>query len=755
MVQSLPLSRGVHLGRPLNPITGRRPVSAARLGRLGRLGRQRPAVFAGGFKFPELPEFQNPLDAIKKSLATNASAGSARARGPAAAKADTVFVAGASGRLGIRIVYELAMAGYRVRAGVRSQDKADGFDDELDGLCVSLGAELDKKARSNINLVYCDLQDEESIEPAIGNASRVICAVGAAESEFTNLSAPKLIDFEATETLITVAAACNVDQFVLVTSLGTGKLGFPAGVLNLFGGILIWKRKAEEALEQSGMRYLIVRPGGMERPTDNHRVMGYNMRLATRDSLFGGTVSRLQIAELIAAAVASPELATNKCVEVVAELGIPERSYEELLSGMPVEVDQEAREEAVGKIAALTSEEGRLRAKIEALSADLGETRDVIAELQVAVKEARAEEKEVLKENTEVLRAAQRTEAEIASLRELVEEQKLLAEAAKAVAGAQQRGMAAGVMLSPQEIASIRESVLYPPIEEEEEEEEVVAAGKKKGSASPSLFGGFQLPGVQLPKAEATVAAASAEEAEAEAVVATRKAGKKSNDSLFGNMVAFLEGDARRDADGDVEDVEDDEDDEEAEVAAEQEPEKPVAAARAESEEPKDAGFLGGFRIRNMFGGSDYAFIDEIETEGADEVEEPAEEPVAVAEEPVAVAEEPVPVAKEPVEEPVVKNLFPSIEMPKMPSFEMPKVEMPKIEVPTTAAPSAGASGNVEEARAWIQAWKDKTGDVLPLTPTPTPAAPTPTPAASIPASDAPNEEVRAWISAWRERTNK
>ena len=80
-------------------------------------------------------------------------------------------------------------------------------------------------------------------------------------------------------------------------------------------------------------------------------------------------------------------------------------------------------------------------------------------------------------------------------------------------------------------------------------------------------------------------------------------------------------------------------------------------------------------------------------------------------------------------------------------------VEMPKIEVPTTAAPSAGASGNVEEARAWIQAWKDKTGDVLP--PTPIPAAPTPTPAASIPASDAPNEEVRAWISAWRERTNK
>ncbi len=50
-----------------------------------------------------------------------------------------------------------------------------------------------------------------------------------------------------------------------VTSLGTGKLGFPAGVLNLFWGVLLWKRKAEEALEASGMTYTIVRPGGKRR----------------------------------------------------------------------------------------------------------------------------------------------------------------------------------------------------------------------------------------------------------------------------------------------------------------------------------------------------------------------------------------------------------------------------------------------------------------------------------------------------------
>lgn len=34
-----------------------------------------------------------------------------------------------------------------------------------------------------------------------------------------------------------------------------------AGILNVFGGVLTFKRKAEEALEASGMPYVIVRPG--------------------------------------------------------------------------------------------------------------------------------------------------------------------------------------------------------------------------------------------------------------------------------------------------------------------------------------------------------------------------------------------------------------------------------------------------------------------------------------------------------------
>ena len=88
-----------------------------------------------------------------------------------------------------------------------------------------------------------------------------------------------------------------------------------AGALNLFGGVLIQKKRAEEALEASNMVYTIVRPGGMERPQDDYKAT-HNVTLQPRDSLFGGQVSRLQVAEVVAAALGSQELAENKASHV-------------------------------------------------------------------------------------------------------------------------------------------------------------------------------------------------------------------------------------------------------------------------------------------------------------------------------------------------------------------------------------------------------------------------------------------------------
>lgn len=67
---------------------------------------------------------------------------------------------------------------------------------------------------------------------------QVVCAVGAAESELGDFSAPRRIDGEGATRLVEAAAAAGVQQFVLVTSLGTGKIGFPAGGRLKRGGVL-------------------------------------------------------------------------------------------------------------------------------------------------------------------------------------------------------------------------------------------------------------------------------------------------------------------------------------------------------------------------------------------------------------------------------------------------------------------------------------------------------------------------------------
>lgn len=59
---------------------------------------------------------------------------------------------------------------------------------------------------------------------------QVVQAIGAPESEPFNFSNPKKIDGDGAIALVEAATELQVDQFVMVTSLGTAKIGFPAGM---------------------------------------------------------------------------------------------------------------------------------------------------------------------------------------------------------------------------------------------------------------------------------------------------------------------------------------------------------------------------------------------------------------------------------------------------------------------------------------------------------------------------------------------
>ena len=83
--------------------------------------------------------------------------------------ASQVFVAGATGRLGCRVVLELLQnKKLKVRAGARNPEEARNLVKTATDYGILTG-----DAARRLTVVPVDLEDEDSIAPAVGNAGRV------------------------------------------------------------------------------------------------------------------------------------------------------------------------------------------------------------------------------------------------------------------------------------------------------------------------------------------------------------------------------------------------------------------------------------------------------------------------------------------------------------------------------------------------------------------------------------------------------
>jgi uncharacterized protein YbjT (DUF2867 family) len=211
------------------------------------------------------------------------------------------FVAGATGETGRRIVQELVAQGIPVRAMVRNVELAKAV----------LPAEAE--------IVTGDVLQPSSLVAAIGDATVIFCATGAKPS--LDPTGPYQVDFEGTKNLVNVAKSKNVEQFILVSSLCTSKLLHP---LNLFWGILVWKKWAEEYIQRSGLAYTIVRPGGLMNDNNDDQII-----MTKADQLFDGRIPRMKVAQVCVEA-AKAATARNQIVEIVAKPDMPSRTIAQL-----------------------------------------------------------------------------------------------------------------------------------------------------------------------------------------------------------------------------------------------------------------------------------------------------------------------------------------------------------------------------------------------------------------------------------------
>lgn len=200
-------------------------------------------------------------------------------------------VSGASGKTGWRVVQEALGRGHRVTAIVRPDS-------------------LVPKGLEGAEVVRLNLADGPALRQALQGCDALVIATGARPS--IDLAAPLKVDAFGVRQQIRACQAVGVKRLVLVSSLCAGLWLHP---LNLFGLILVWKRLGEQWLEQSGLDWTVIRPGGLKEAEDN--LAAQQVTYSAADQQQEGSIPRRLVARVCLEALETPA-SSGRIVEITS-----------------------------------------------------------------------------------------------------------------------------------------------------------------------------------------------------------------------------------------------------------------------------------------------------------------------------------------------------------------------------------------------------------------------------------------------------
>jgi uncharacterized protein YbjT (DUF2867 family) len=138
--------------------------------------------------------------------------------------------------------------------------------------------------------------------------------------EFEPGGLPEVIDYEGQRHQIDTAIAAGVERIVLVGSMGGTQLNHPLNQLGQ-GNILVWKRRAEEYLIDSGIDYTIIRAGGLLDQPGGMRellVSKHDVFLTQAPNGIPPSIPRADVAEVAVQALREPG-ARNKAFDLISK----------------------------------------------------------------------------------------------------------------------------------------------------------------------------------------------------------------------------------------------------------------------------------------------------------------------------------------------------------------------------------------------------------------------------------------------------
>jgi uncharacterized protein YbjT (DUF2867 family) len=217
-------------------------------------------------------------------------------------------VSGASGKTGWRVVQEALARGWAVRALLRPGSTVP------EGLA---GAEI----------VRLNLTDAPALQQALQGCDALVIATGARPS--VDLLGPMKVDALALRSQIDACRAVGLERVVLVSALCSGRWFHP---LNLFGLILVWKRVGERWLEESDLRWTVVRPGGLREAEDS--VDREGVVYSGPDTQESQSIPRRLVARVCLDALETPA-AEGRILEITSRSDQPKETLSQWLAAHP------------------------------------------------------------------------------------------------------------------------------------------------------------------------------------------------------------------------------------------------------------------------------------------------------------------------------------------------------------------------------------------------------------------------------------
>jgi uncharacterized protein YbjT (DUF2867 family) len=151
-----------------------------------------------------------------------------------------------------------------------------------------------------------------------------VIATGARPSP--DLFGPLKVDALAIRSQIEACRGAGVPRVLLVSSLCSGRFWHP---LNLFWLILTWKGVGERWLAASGLKWTVVRPGGLKET--EHDLEAEGIRYSAADQQESGSIPRRLVARVCIEALETPA-AIDRVIEITSGRGQPQQDLDHWLA---------------------------------------------------------------------------------------------------------------------------------------------------------------------------------------------------------------------------------------------------------------------------------------------------------------------------------------------------------------------------------------------------------------------------------------